>query len=158
MNYFRYVVLHKWCVFYCGFSFGPKEFYKWPAWILRLVLHDWDKFTPVEWFAYKRRFDKGNDFTKMSNDPEYHMAWHMHSKRNDHHWEWWVTVLGDGKLRALPMSDFARSEMLADWYGMGKSFGDSSILPWYSKANTKMFLNPDTRRIIEDRIGFYVGA
>ncbi len=150
--YFKYVVRHKWFVFLAGWQIRPECWYQWPLWILRLALHDWDKFTPVEWRGYKRRFDNGNDFTLMADDPDYHMAYHMHMKRNKHHWEWWVSVRGDGNNRALPMDANSRREMLADMYGQGRTVGKPNIAPWYLGWRENMQLHPETSAWLDMKI------
>lgn len=48
LHYASYVVRHKWFVFYAGLKI------KAPLW--RLVIHDWSKLTPAEWFPYVLRF------------------------------------------------------------------------------------------------------
>ena len=149
LRYLRYVLVHKWFVFLAGLQIGPERWYQWPLWIIQLALHDWDKFTPVEWRGYKRRFDKGNDFTLMADDPAYHMAYHMHMKRNKHHWEWWVSVRAAGKTRVLPMDANSRREFLADMRGQGRTVGQPDIAPWYKANQDEMQLHPDTRRFIE---------
>ena len=147
--YFKYVTRHKWFVFLAGLQIGPELEYQWPLWILRLALHDWDKFTPVEWRGYKRRFDNGNDFSLMADDPDYHMAYHMHMKRNKHHWQWWVSLRDGGKLRVLAMDENSQREFLADMRGMGRTVGKPNIADWYKANQDEMLLHPDTRRFVE---------
>jgi hypothetical protein len=48
LRYLRYIVRHKWFVLLAGLKTGA------PLW--RLIVHDWSKFTPREWFAYARNF------------------------------------------------------------------------------------------------------
>jgi len=143
--YFRFVARHKWFVLLEGLKLWV------PIWCL--ILHDWDKFTPVEWFAYKRRFDNGNDFTQMVNDEPYHMAYHMHMRRNKHHWQWWVTMRDGGKTRVLPIDETSRREFLADMRGMGRTIDKPNIGPWYLKNRDMMILHPETREWIEMMLG-----
>lgn len=146
--YFKFVVRHKWFVFIEGCAIGPEHWYQWPQWIIRLALHDWDKFTPVEWKGYKRRFDNGNDFTLMADDPQYHMAYHMHMKRNKHHWQWWVSLRDGGEIRVLPMDENSRREFLADMRGMGRTIGKPNIAAWYVVNQEKRQLHLDTHNFI----------
>lgn len=46
--YLKYVLRHKYFVFREGLKLGVP--------ILSLILHDWDKFLPDEWFPYARTF------------------------------------------------------------------------------------------------------
>jgi hypothetical protein len=48
LSYGSYVARHKLFVFQAGRKTGA------PLW--RLLIHDWSKLTPVEWFAYVRSF------------------------------------------------------------------------------------------------------
>jgi hypothetical protein len=48
LRYLSYVVRHKWFVLLAGLQTGA------PLW--RLVIHDWSKFLPSEWFAYVEKF------------------------------------------------------------------------------------------------------
>ncbi len=154
LQYLRYVLRHKRFVFIEGFKIGPEYWYQWPVWILRLALHDWDKFTPIEWFAYKRRFDNGNDFTLMRDDPGYQMAYHMHMRRNKHHWQWWITMRDNGELRILQMDDLSRREFLADMRGQGRTVGKPDMRAWYfAGGRDNMKVHPATRLYIDVMIG-----
>ncbi len=149
-QYLKYVMRHKWFVLLAGLKLDV------PLWTL--LLHDWDKFLPDEWFAYRRRFSEDGGYQeqidKASLDPRYRMAWHLHQKRNKHHWQWWLTPREDGLFRLLPMSDKYRREMLADMRGTGRaSTGGDNILEWYQSNKDKMQLHPDTRLWIEEQLG-----
>jgi len=97
--YLRYVLRHKWFVFVAGLFTGA------PLW--RLIVHDWSKFTPSEWFAYARFFygkpraenpvySAGvADRYAMDRERRQHafdVAWLHHQKRNKHHWQYWVLM------------------------------------------------------------------
>lgn len=151
-RYFKFVIQHKWFVFIAGLKIGPERWYQWPLWVMRLVLHDWDKFTPVEWRGYKRRFDNGNNFAAMADDPVYHMAYHMHMKRNKHHREWWVSVRETGQPRVLPMDTNSRREMLADMQGQGRAVGKVDITQWYLDWRENMQLHSDTQAWLDLQI------
>lgn len=116
---------------------------------MRLTLHDWDKFTPVEWFAYVRRFAQGNDFTLMADEPGYHMAYHMHMRRNKHHWQWWVTQRDGGKQRILQMDELSVREFVADMRGQGRTVGHPDTADWFIKNVAAMQLHPATCHDVE---------
>lgn len=149
IQYFKYVMRHKWYVLLAGLKLGV------PIWIL--ILHDWDKFLPDEWFAYRRRFFGNGDYQEQIddalNDPRYQMAWHLHTKRNKHHWQWWLTPREDGTFRLLPMSDVYRREMLADWRGAGRALGFPDTAAWYTKNRDNMQLHDETRQWVENQLG-----
>jgi len=59
-------------------------------------------------------------------------------------------------LSADPMSDRARREMLADWFGAGRAYNAdwTPLEPrkWYEKNKDKMILHPDTRAWVESEL------
>ena len=138
--YLKYVMRHKWYVFVEGRK------HQLP--LLRLLLHDWDKFLPGEWFPYVERFYGGNDFQAALSNPEYQMAWHMHQKRNKHHWQWWVTPREDGTFRILPMDITSAYEMAIDLKAMSRQHG-TDAREWYHSHRDIMHLHPESRRYIE---------
>jgi len=159
LRYLRYVLRHKWFVLLACFREGL---------ILRGILHDWHKFLPSEWSPYVWSF---NGPWKYKDRPAwlvaaFDLAWLLHQKRGDHHWQAWVLLYdtptayidgkglqNDGKMRALPMSAGARLEMLCDWYGAGKAQGQTrgwfSTAEWYTKNAGNMVLHAETRTWVE---------
>jgi len=53
---------------------------------------------------------------------------------------------------ALPMPDRYRREMLADWRGAGRAYGNPDTKAWYLKNKGRIILHPETRRWLEDQI------
>jgi hypothetical protein len=94
LRYLGYVLRHKWWVFVAGLYVGA------PLW--RLLIHDWSKFLPSEWFAYVRHFY--TEVAPRSDEPlgralisrnakraaAFDAAWNRHQKRNPHHWQFWL--------------------------------------------------------------------
>lgn len=58
------------------------------------------------------------------------------------------------KIDPLPMPDRYRKEMLADWHGAGRAYGNKNTQQWYSKNHYKIALHQETRRWIEKRLAF----
>ena len=56
-------------------------------------------------------------------------------------------------IRCLPMPDRYRREMLADWRGAGRAYGDANTKRWYQQHRHKIVLHVDTRAWIEDQLG-----
>lgn len=54
--------------------------------------------------------------------------------------------------KALPMPDRYRREMLADWRGAGRAYGNSDTAAWYLKNKNNIILHPETRQWIEDQL------
>lgn len=82
--YFKYVMRHKWFVFWACLKLGV------PIWVA--LLHDWDKFLPDEWFAYARTFYKPNGAKQYDESADFARAWMLHQHRNKHHWQYWLHV------------------------------------------------------------------
>lgn len=141
LKYFKYVVKHKYYVYQAGRVTGA------PLW--RLIIHDWSKFTPAEWFPYVERFygsGAGNKDTsnKEIDAQEFRYAFLHHVHRNPHHWEYWVLK------QAQPMPEHFIREMVADWYGAGKAqSGQWEAISWYEKMHDKLNLYPETRARVE---------
>ena len=142
-QYFQYVVRHKWFVLLAGVKLGV------PLW--QLILHDWDKFLPDEWFPYVASF-----YGKQGRTPgvrlAFDYAWLLHQKRNKHHHQWWLLPEDDGGTKILEMPPNHAREMLADWMGAGRAVGKPDTLMWYLKNSGKMRLHPLTREWIEERL------
>lgn len=140
-RYLRYVVLHKYYVYQAGRITGA------PLW--RLIIHDWSKFSPAEWFPYVERFygsGAGNkDTLNKDNDAQaFRYAFLHHIHRNPHHWEHWVLK------KPQKMPHHFVLEMVADWYGAGRvQTGRWEALEWYAKNKDRLDLHPETRNAAE---------
>lgn len=137
--YLKYVLRHKWYVLIECWSMGI---------IWQGIVHDLSKFRTDEWAAYCRRYVGANDYKTALDDPRYQMAWHLHQKRNCHHWQWWLTPKDGGGFRVLPMSISARAEMLCDWRAMSRQHG-TNVANWYRDNATEMSFHGETRQWIE---------
>lgn len=147
-QYLKYVVRHKWFVLLAGWQLGV------PWW--RLLLHDWTKFLPREWFPYVAYF-YGKAAKDYMHDPaqagrEFNTAWNHHQKKNDHHWQFWIITMDVGDTFCLPMSKAARLEMLADWIGAGKAQGSKPVWEWYTQNKGKIKLHDETRAWLEAQL------
>lgn len=154
-KYFKYLIRHKWFVFVAGLRCGV------PAW--RLVIHDWSKFLPCEWFPYARFF-YGNlpsweqaklwpgygGATKESAKIQFDVAWLHHQHLNPHHWQHWVLREDSGAVKLLEMPERLWREMVADWMGAGRAItGKWEAAAWYSKNGEIIQLAPQTRIHVE---------
>lgn len=100
-QYLKYVLRHKWFVFLAGLKLGVP--------ILTLIVHDWDKFLPDEWFPYARTFYKPNGEKQYLESPEFAQAWMKHQHRNKHHWQYWL-IAGATPLPATNLIVWDRGE------------------------------------------------
>lgn len=156
LRYAGYVARHKWFVLRAGLGLGVS--------LPQLLLHDWQKLMPVEWFAYvetfygdkpsPRRKDGGYDPNAVSD--AFDRAWLHHQKvGGKHHWQYWVLPKDDGTLKALEMPERYVREMVADWRGAGRAIAGpgASTVDWYAANRQKMTLHPSTRLRVETLLG-----
>ena len=166
LKYARYVLRHKWFVY--------QEARKLGVGFVQAVLHDWHKFLPDEWVPYARYFYGGpyrpwaefspylksvwlsaHKSSKEYVEERFDEAWLKHQHRGAHHWQHWVLPEDDGGTKVLPIPDKYRREMLADWRGMGRAFGEHPpAVGWYEKNKDKMQLHPETRAWIEEHLPY----
>lgn len=139
-NYLWYVLRHKWFVLEEGLRLGV------PLW--QLIVHDWTKFLPSEWFPYARYFYGSGQ--KQAFD----VAWLKHQHRSPHHWQHWVLQEDSGDVKVLPMPDKYRREMLADWRGAGRAIhGKDETATWYTGTRQGRRLHPETQAWVEAELG-----
>ena len=146
--YLRYVLRHKWFVFWAGLELGV------PVW--QLIIHDWHKFLPDEWFAYARNF-YGTPAQK--EDPGtregFSRAWLKHQNRAPHHWQYWIRLEDSGQEVVMKMPDRYKREMLADWIGTGMAItGSNNVLTWYTNTRSGRKLHAGTQLWVENQIGY----
>lgn len=139
------LLFHKWYVFKAGLIVGNI-----PLW--RLIIHDWSKFTPVEFINYSRHWHGSNSVKGWAK------AWLHHLHHNPHHPEYWLLSwrgspdfyngLGQGVaefVTVLPIPETYVREMVADWMGASKVFtGSYDISRWLNQNGPKMLLHNDT--------------
>lgn len=165
------VICHKWFVFIAGRACGVSYY--------RLLIHDWSKFTPLEFMGYARKFH-GKYMTEAENgkamqigcagswwpqekvDKAFSKAWLHHQHANPHHWQYWCPVEAregwdesdplpfDGLTIAVKMPEKFAREMVADWWAAGRAYDGAWRLPeWYEDNKRTMVLHPETREFVE---------
>lgn len=157
--YLGYVLRHKAYVYAAGRELGLGRW--------QLLVHDWHKLLPSEWFPYvaffhgpkpakaaRRRDDTGYYKPTDTGSAAFDYAWLLHQKRAPHHWQFWVLPEDDGGVKVLPMPDRYRREMLADWKGAGRAQGKPDTAAWYAANRGRMQLHPETRAWVEARLGW----
>jgi len=123
--------------------------------IIQLILHDWSKFTPLEFIAYSKNFYGDGSPNDREHTSAFDVAWNHHQKRNRHHWQYWVLIndSDDPPINPLPLpmpERFVR-EMVADWMGASKTYTDSwNMTEWLNQNGHKMRLHNDTINTIND--------
>lgn len=163
-QYLRYVIRHKWYVFVAGLSLRV------PLW--QLIIHDWSKFLPSEWFPYvdyfyggpwvaanhgDQRLHLGERYTQPWVDRRFNEAWNRHQKRQPHHWQFWLLTMDSGETAPLEMPENYVREMVADWIGAGHAItGDGSLkrtAEWYAKNRDHIQLHCNTQSRVETLLG-----
>lgn len=157
-EYLKYVLRHKRFVYQAGRKLGVGHW--------QLLIHDWTKFLPREYFAYVNYFYSSfpeydpNDpykwltrgyYGKTSIDIEqaFDYAWNRHQKSNKHHWQFWLLTRDEGETVALFMPEKYVREMLADWIGAGRALGKIDTKEWYTAHKDKIILHPESRELLE---------
>lgn len=134
LNHVGYFLLHKYIVYVIGRHLGVGRW--------QLIIHDWTKFLPIEWFGYTNRL-YGDD---CSQDV-WEQALLHHYNSNPHHWRYWVRVTSDGELMKVDMPDAYIKEMVADWASAGYCInGEWELREWY-KDNVDQMMLSDHRYI-----------
>ena len=152
-KYFKVVLRHKWFVFLECRKLG----------ILWLgIVHDLSKFLPSEFIPYARYFygpyPKDDEHKPVSVVDGFNLAWLHHQHRNKHHWQRWLLTMdsarGSDKIVPLPIPDRYRKEMLADWRGAGRAYGNPDTVGWYVENAGQIRIDGITRDWIEIELGW----
>lgn len=171
LRYLRYVLTHKLYVFLAGVAVARVNGFGFLAWcrqLWRLATHDWSKFRPSEWRPYVAKFYGSNPRSADETvrrlgsrvDNAFNLAWLLHQRRNDHHWQAWVLRNDDGRTIVCPMPDHVALEMLADWLGAGTKILRGPTLAecvgetvkWYAANAALINLRQSTRVLIEETL------
>ena len=119
----------------------------------RGLTHDLSKFSAEEFDAYAEYFYGGHPRDAIPEDVQaaFDVAWLLHQKRNDHHWQYWILREDDGATKALAIPKPALHEMLADWRGAGKAIlGDKADTPaWYARHRDIIIMHDTSRQWLE---------
>jgi hypothetical protein len=156
-KYLSYVTRHKWFVLVAGLRTHA------PLW--RLLIHDWSKFLPSEWFAYANYFYNPpiavTDPYGLRRDKQsraFDVAWLHHQHANPHHWQHWILREDSGDVKILEMPEHFVREMIADWMGAGRAItGKWEAGEWYWKNRKKIVLHDSTRRDVEILLCVHAG-
>ena len=165
----RYTLRHKWYVFtYCLVWMIP----------IRGFFHDWSKFIPWVYKAYRRWFygewlstDEALLLSRAGHPlPEwiepnvknvYDQAWNLHQKLEAHHWQRWILIEDDRPMpRALEMPYKVVKHMVANWLGAGRmrTSRDEVVAEcrgWYLERRYKLILHSRTRATVEHLLDLY---
>lgn len=152
-EYITYFLRHKYWVYRIGRKMGLSRW--------RLIKHDLSKLLPSEWFGYVKwkygQIKAGGG--GMANDRAFGMAWFLHMKRNDHHWQYWIYTDDNGQTYPIEIPEPQRTELLVDWCSAGVvRFGEPGLHKYYEANKDKMPFHPITRVWIEATLAAVEGA
>jgi hypothetical protein len=148
IKYLGYLLRHKWYVTVECLKHGL---------VWRGLTHDLDKFLPSMFVAYADQFydpdgskrsktrnaDGSYDPTSTGNLP-FELAFFHHTRRCDHHWQYWVQATDLGEELVRPMLKGAVKEMVCDWIGAGRAQGTPDTLFWWQANSRKMRFAKET--------------
>jgi hypothetical protein len=146
LSHLRDLLRHKWHVFEACRGMGVP--------LHRAIVHDWSKFTPTEWAGYVHTFyhpdgskrdvrDSTGAYNPAAISEQFDYAW-LHHQRNRHHWQAWVVIGDGGELKPLRIPETYAREMVADWIGAGRTYGNRDTRAWFAKNRQNMVLHPVT--------------
>lgn len=116
---------------------NPLEKFKYNLWI-----HDLSKFSIQEAYGYAVHDFKNPKPTQSL----FQKAWHNHKLQNPHHPEYWLSVERNGTTTPLPMPSIYIAEMIADWIGASKSYGQD-FNEWLPKNLPQFTWHPYTANL-----------
>lgn len=163
MVYVRYLLSllkHKWFVFVAGLRFRYELGMGLSLWML--LIHDWSKFTPFQFYAYSHQFQGGGC-------DKFPMAWERHYRTEPHHPEAWVMKCpsySDGLIKdcfivPVRMDELDIREMIIDWMGASRTYtGSWNMQSWLDRELTKKPFSDETLKRTKEilvELGYKVG-
>lgn len=148
LKYLKYILRHKWFVFVAGRKVGVG--------LWQLIIHDWHKFLPDEWFPYVEYFygDNGKTFNggwlwqwkeAATLKDAFDYAWNAHQNRARHHYQHWRLQNDDNSVKHLEMPEKYVREMIADWMGAGRAItGKWEVEKWFLDTYHMKEMGEDT--------------
>lgn len=146
--YHQKVVPHKIEVFKAGLLLQHEiQEISFVEWIEQLLIHDLSKFSIQEQdyaFIDFKKMKAGDELEKA----RFQKAWHHHKHNNKHHPEYWFEVKKDGSTEMMFMPRRYIVEMVADWVGAGKVYGNT-LENWLPNNLPEFRLHPDSWVILQ---------
>lgn len=145
-KHLKTVCVHKYFVF--------KYMYK-AGYPFRGFMHDWSKFSPVEFFESVKYFDGTvSPIVKCKQANGYSLAWQHHKGRNPHHYEYWVDNVDKGGV-AIKMPYEYVIELICDYLAAGRTYRGKNFtyedeLSWWNLKLEKETpkIHPETANFI----------
>lgn len=152
INYFKFVVKHKWFVIKACLIIGGDLHLFW-----RCLLHDLSKFKPSEFIPYANTFYNADGTKKYEETTAFNIAWNAHQKCNKHHWQYWLLKMDRGDIIALDMPAIYINEMICDWLGAGRAINGKYDFnfSWYKMNENNIQISENTRKAVNLLIDVY---
>lgn len=138
LKHLKLVMKHKWVVFRLCCKIGI-------PW--RGFMHDWSKFSPIEFFESVKYYDGHKSPIKVCKEERgYSNAWLHHKGRNKHHYEYWVDLsLPEEKAIIMPYKYAA--EMICDKFAAGMVYNGKNWTPdmqiqYYTRERKTAIIHP----------------
>ena len=147
IGHFKTIVKHKYAVFiHCVKAGIP--------W--RGFMHDWSKFSPVEFLGGVRYFTGEKSPTEYERrDLGCSYAWMHHKGRNRHHFEYWTDYNPyTRKIEPVKMPVRYVKEMFCDRVAagkvyLGKNYTNSNPIGYFLGGSAKFNMHPETAELLE---------
>jgi hypothetical protein len=116
-------------------------------------MHDWSKFSPIEFFESIKHYKKGMSPIEVVKQIQgFSYAWQHHKGHNPHHCEYW-TLPNKIKPKAIKIPSKYVLELVADYIAaaqiyLGDKFTYQGEYEWWLKKKEKLLLHPDTEDIL----------
>lgn len=124
--------------------------------IVRLIIHDWDKYGPKMFRAYAENFYNEDGSRRNGEESlEFQETWNRHQKISKHHWQAHVRHDDDGTTAYMKMSLDDAREMVADWLGARRAYNAQEFIgEWYERTKNARKLHPETQQYVEHLISY----
>lgn len=110
--------------------------------------HDYSKYTKQEWIPYREYF-YGAKTDKVRRDFDY--AWLNHIHNNPHHWQYWVLLEDEGKVKPLDIPYEYIIEMFLDHWSFSWKEGNLfEVSNWYNSRKNVIVFSDKTRQLYEN--------
>lgn len=120
----------------------------------RGLVHDLSKYSPIEFFISARNYSGVKSPIANERDEEfgYSKVFIHHTRRNKHHYEYWVDVT-KGDIVLIPMPYKYALESCCDMISAskvynGKNFSKDKPLEFFSKAKERSMMHSATKEFI----------
>jgi hypothetical protein len=127
------IIHHKWVILWLGWKMGLG--------FLHLIIHDWSKFTPEEWWGYLQKHQKISKNWRKEDDDRTFL---YHQNRNPHHLEYWVFIEKDTP-KPIEIPEMFITEMVVDWVAANLAYSHSS--EWLDQKRQIKYLKDHAKLI-----------